>query len=386
MYHVAALREAEFPITQEHLYFNNAGIAPLPQRSQQKMAWALQGLSHHPTHFWQQQGMPMAAAFQEELAAHIHAANPQEIVATSSTSAAINAVAQAVPWQQGDNIAFCEVEFPSNAYPWLSLERDGVAVRQVKAVDGGLTLAELEKVVDSNTRLVAASSVQFFSGHRTDLAAIGQFCHERGILFAVDAIQSIGHIPIDVQAMHIDILASGGQKSIMATPGSGFFYVRNEVAEMMRPRMIGANATHDFLHWLAYDLTPAQSAQRFQMGTPNLPGMFGLLESLRLIRELGVEHIDQHTTGLTVTAVAALTELGYEVITPLSDNGPITTFKSGMNQADTDALVNYLSEQHISVVKHLDAAGNPHIRLSFHCFNTAEEIAQFAAVMRAWRV
>ncbi|MEZ4644635.1 MAG: aminotransferase class V-fold PLP-dependent enzyme [Chloroflexota bacterium] len=145
MYHVAALREAEFPITQEHIYFNNAGIAPLPQRSQQKMAWALQGLSHHPAHFWQQQGMPMAAAFQEELAAHIHAANPQEIVATSSTSAAINAVAQAVPWQQGDNIAFCEVEFPSNAYPWLSLERDGVTVRQVKAVDGGLTLANWKK-------------------------------------------------------------------------------------------------------------------------------------------------------------------------------------------------------------------------------------------------
>lgn len=384
MYDITFLRETEFPITQEYCYFNNASIAPLPQRSQKKMAWALQELSRQPILFWQQQGMGMAAAFQEELAAYINAADPQEIVATTTTSAALNAVAQAIPWQDEDNIAFCEIEFPANAYPWLSLERDGIEVRRVKAVDGGLTLAALEKAVDVDTRLVAASAVQFFSGHRTDLQAIGQFCHERDILFVVDAIQSIGHIPVDVQAMHIDVLATGGQKSILAAPGSGFLYVRGELAAEMRPRLIGANATRDFLHWLAYDLTPAEGANRFQMGTPNLAGMFGLLESVRLLRELGLEQIDQHTRGLTAVATTLLTDLGYDVITPRHASGPITTFKTGLSQADSDALVNYLAERHISVVKHLDAAGEPYIRLSFHCFNTADELTQFADALRGW--
>ena len=136
----------------------------------------------------------------------LNAARADEIVGTSATSAAISAVASAIPWQEGDNVIFCELEFPSNAYPWMTVPYPGVEARIIPAVDGGLTLEGLLPYVDDRTRVIAASAIQFFSGHRTNLAAIGAFCRERGILFVVDAIQSIGHMVTDVQAMNIDVL------------------------------------------------------------------------------------------------------------------------------------------------------------------------------------
>jgi selenocysteine lyase/cysteine desulfurase len=155
----------------------------------------------------------------------------------------------------------------------------------------------------------------------------------------------------------------------------------------MRPRIIGPNATVDFLHWLAYDLTPAAGAQRFQAGTPNLPGMFAVLESLTLLRELGVAQIDRYTRGLTAEAMEGLIGMGYQVITPVSpaERGPIVTFGTGLNNQKTNELVHWLQEKNVSVVKHLSPEGEPHIRLSFHCYNTREEIERFLAILKEWQ-
>jgi selenocysteine lyase/cysteine desulfurase len=385
MYDLATLRQNEFPITQEFIYFHNAGSTPLPTRSKNKMQWAVEQISCRSGNFFNDERAELTAAFHAEIADLINAASPDEIVPVASTSAGLNAIAQAIDWQVGDNILICDVEFPANVYPWLSLERDGVAVRWITAVNGGLTLEALQQKVDSRTRLVSASAFQFFTGHRTDLAAIGKFCHENNILFVVDAIQAIGHMPIDVQAMHIDVLVTGGQKSLLATPGCGFMYVREAIAETMQPRFIGGNATQDFLHWLNYDRTLRPSAQRFQAGTSNITGMYAVLASVRLLKELGIAHIDAHTQRLTAVAIQTLTDLNYHVITPGSDNGPITTFRTDLTVEETDKLVGYLHQHNITVVKHLDREGNAHIRASFHCYNTEEEIGRFAQVLKTWK-
>lgn len=385
MYDLNQLRQTEFPFSSQYIYFNHASISPLPVRTKNKAQWVIENLSHISPTFWMDEAMPMMEKFGKDLATYINASSPQEIVAFASTSLALNAIAQAIEWQPGDNVLFCDIEFPSNVYPWMSLERDGVETRRVTAVNGGLTLAALEPLVDEQTRLVTASSIQFFTGHRTDLAAIGAFCRERDILFVVDAIQSIGHMKIDVEAMNIDVLASGGQKSILATPGLGFMYVRQEVAERMNPRIIGPNATEDYLHWLNYDLTLRPAAQRFGSGTPNLAGMFAIIESVALLNELGVENIDEHTRALTAAATHLLSDMGYEVITPTDDNGPIVTFRTALDNEETDALVAYLGQKNVSIVKRRDAAGNAHVRLSFHCYNTPEEVARFGEILGEWQ-
>ncbi|MDT8307364.1 MAG: aminotransferase class V-fold PLP-dependent enzyme, partial [Anaerolineae bacterium] len=221
----------------------------------------------------------------------------------------------------------------------------------------------------------------FFTGHRTNLAAIGAFCRERGILFVVDAIQAIGHTPIDVREMKIDVLASGGQKSLFSLTGIGLLYVREAVASMLQPRPIGPNATEDYMHWLDYNLTPRPGALRFNMGTPNVPGLFALEASLRFLIELGVGNIERHTTALAAAAIAMLQRLGYDVLTP-PGHGPIVTFCPRLDDAAADAAVAALQQRGITISKRWDAARVPHLRLSFHAYNTLEELNRFED---AWR-
>ena len=105
--------------------------------------------------------------------------------------------------------------------------------------------------------------------------------------------------------------------------------------------------------------------------------MIGLGPSLALLEELGVAHIDAHTTALSRYAIARLTALGLDVITPVDALGPIVTFRSPIDAAATDQLVQRLATQGVVVVKHLDAAGAAYIRLSFHCYNVMAEIDRF---------
>lgn len=384
MYDVESLRREEFPATATLTYLNHAGISPLPQRTRRAVQTAVERLSEEPSAFFGKFAQPAFATLQESLARYINADLPSEIVYSTSTSAALNGVAQAIDWQPGDNILFCDQEFPSNAYPWMSLARDGVESRRVPSEGGGLTLRQVEAYADGRTRAVAVSAIQFFSGHRTDLVAIGRFCRARNILFIVDAIQAIGHMAIDVQAMNIDILATGGMKSLLALPGAGFIYVRDEVSAKMNPRLIHGNSTVDYIHWLAYDLTPQPGAARLSSGTTNVPGILSIGASLTLLNELNPADIDAHTTALIHYAIDGLTRDGYEVITPKSESGPIATFRSPFDSETTDRLVQFLSDRQIVVCKHLDAGTSAYVRASVHCYNTAADIDRLLEGLRGF--
>lgn len=385
MFDVQMLRTQEFPHSLHQSYFNTASIALLPASVQSQMSYASQRLMDDPFGYWRDEVMPMLGGMAQTIAHLLNAAKPEELTPITSTSYGLNALAQSIPWQPGDNVVLCDVEFPANVYPWMSLERDGVEVRLVPAQNGGLTVEALAETVDQKTKVVTVSLLQFFTGHRSDLTALGRFCHERGILFVVDGIQAIGHIPVDVQAMHIDALVTGGQKSLLSAPGTGFMYVRDEVCETLRPRFIGANGTKDFLYWLDYDLTPAPGAARFGMGTPNMIGLVGMAESVRLLAELGIPDIDMYTCTLAEQAMDTLERVGYEVITPRDAHGSIVTFVSGRDSNGTDQFINDLREHKITAVKHLDRNGKGHVRFSFHCFNTAEEIAAVEPILQKLR-
>ncbi|MBN1200300.1 MAG: aminotransferase class V-fold PLP-dependent enzyme [Anaerolineae bacterium] len=395
-YDLEAVRRS-FPIAQRLTYLNHASIAPVPTASQEAMDAVTGRLGSDPQSlFVGAAGDPLGnvfVTFSSEIAAHINAADPREVVGVMSTSAGINTVAQAIDWQPGDNIVFCNVEFPSNVYPWMVLERRGVECRLAPSDNGGLTVEAVDALADANTRLVAVSAVQFLTGHRADLVALGAYCRARGILFVVDAIQAAGHIPIDVQAMQIDVLVAGGQKSLMGPPGQGFLYVRDAVCAGMLPGMVGPTAVEGWEHWLHYDLTPREGAARFMMGTPNIAGMFGVLASVRFLRELGIEHIDAWTRHLSQVAIEDLVARGYDVITPTDParHGPIVTFRVGdpndMQQAESQAaaMLAHLAANDVRVSKRQDAAGWPHLRISTHCYNTENEVRRVGALLEEWR-
>ena len=384
MYDIESLRREEFPASASLTYLNHAGISPLPQRTKREVQSAIERLSEDPNAFFGKYALPAFVSLQESLASFINAKSPSEIVYSTTTSAALNAVAQAIDWRPGDNILFCDQEFPSNAYPWMSLSRDGVESRRVPSENGGLTLRQVETHADDRTRAVTVSAIQFFSGHRADLVAIGRFCRERNILFIVDAIQAIGHMVFDVQAMNIDILATGGMKSLLALPGAGFIYVRDGVSSKMNPRLIHGNSTVDYLHWLDYDLTPQPGAARLSSGTTNVPGVLSIGASLTLLNELGPANIDKHTTALIHYAIDNLTNEGYEVVTSKDTSGPIATFRSPFDSDTTDRLIQFLSDRQVVVCKHLDAGTSAYMRASVHCYNTIADIDRLLEELRGF--
>jgi len=380
-YDVEALRREQFPITRDTVYLNHAGISPIPQRTFDVMQDANQRFLLNPAgdFMW---FMERYEGFKDNMRGLINAVSKDEIVGIQSTSIALNLVAQAITWERGQNIVLCDIEFPSNVYPWMRLqEQYGVEMRLVPQDHGGLTVEALARAVDDKTRLVAVSAVQFFTGQRADLNALGAFCHERGILFAVDAIQSAGHIPADVQASHIDIFVAGGLKSLMGPSGEGFLYVRSELSEQMRPTFVGANAVEDYMHWLKYKLTPLPGAARFNLGTVNWTGMVGLNESVTMLRELGIPAIDSYTTALADYLIDQLKARGYSVVTPTA-HGPIVTFRARPTDPETDALVNQLKEQRIFVVKHWDQHDVAHVRASLHCYNTVADVDRLLEALK----
>jgi selenocysteine lyase/cysteine desulfurase len=377
MYDLDALRKVEFPQMMDRTSLDNAAAAPPPMRTVKKMKQMTE--QKIGTTEWHSEKFifEVNGAFVTSVAKLLNAKSPDEIVVVDGCSIGLNLIAQSLVTKPGDNIVFCDLEHPANAYCWMSLQRDGVVIKQVPSVNGGLTLDALRRVVDDRTRVVAASAFQFFSGHRTDLAAIGKFCRERNIIFVVDAIQAVGHMPIDVQKMKIDVLVTGGHKSIMAGPCVGFMYVRDEVCSTLQPRVIGALSTADWSYYLKYDITPHAGAWRFLIGTPNMVGMAAVVESITLINELTREAIDRHTTNLAAHTLELARARGYELTTTPGEHGSIATFKSKLDNEKTSAYLEKLEEQEkIIVGKHLDRQGQPHLRLSFHCYNTEEDVVR----------
>src|SRR5205085_736270 len=158
---------------------DNAASAPVPTRTLNKMKQLLDEKIANSRWHIGKYPLDLIAAFTASAAALVNAEADQEMVYVEGCSVGLNLIAQALELAPGDNIAFCDLEYPANVYCWMSLQRDGVVIKQVPSVSGGLTLAALRAVVDDRTRVVAASAVQFFTGHRTDLAAIGKFCRDR---------------------------------------------------------------------------------------------------------------------------------------------------------------------------------------------------------------
>jgi len=151
-----------------------------------------------------------------------YATSPEEIALAQNTAEGINIAAHAIPFQPGDNVIFCNMEYPANVYVWMNLERRGVEARIVPNREGGLALDDLEQYLDQRTRVMAVSSVEFLTGFRTDLKGMGELCRARGIYFVVDGIQSLGVIPPDVKECHIDMLSCGGPKWLLGPCGQGY--------------------------------------------------------------------------------------------------------------------------------------------------------------------
>src|ERR1022692_4263822 len=218
------LRQYEFPVTREKIFLGHAGVCPLPRR----VAQAISDCAAGGTLGDQEAFVMHRLNDARQAGAKILNCQPDEVSLVGPTSLALSFVAAGLSFRQGDNILIYHDDYPSNVYPWMALAERGVEVRLLNT--RGLGVIRPQDVmgqVDENTRLVALASCHFISGYRIDYQAVGKFLRERGILFCLDAIQTLGAFPTTVE--HVDLLAADAHKWLLGPCGAGVLYVRGTV-------------------------------------------------------------------------------------------------------------------------------------------------------------
>jgi cysteine desulfurase / selenocysteine lyase len=353
----------EFPVTQNLIYLNHAAVAPLPRRTavaMQKLAQdALDfGSLHYDRWLDTYEAVRVAAA-------KLIGAQRNEIGLVKNTSEGISMVAQGLHWHPGDRIVAFREEFPSNYYPWLRLESRRCTVDWLSVHD------PLEKIEHACTgaRLLAISFVQYLSGFRADLNAIGEICQRHHCFFFVDAIQGLGAFPLNVETAHIDALAADGHKWLLGPEGCGILYVRKSRQDSIFPEEFGWTNVAGYNDYSSRDMALRQDAGRYECGTLNTIGCYGLRASIELLLEAGTERVSAAVLELTDRLLLGAVSKGYEVLgdrTPENAAGIIAIQKPGI---DSRKVVHDLKQSGI-----LAAPRQGWVRMSPHFYISPEEI------------
>jgi cysteine desulfurase/selenocysteine lyase len=362
----------EFPVSNELIYLNHAAVAPLCRRAADAMKHladdaCLYGSLHYDKWMQAYEGLRVSAA-------KLINASPGEIAIVKNTSEGIATVALGLDWKAGDRVVAFREEFPANYYPWLRLEQRGVQLTWLSIYD------PLEKIANAlpGARLLAISFVNYLSGYRVDLQAIGNLCQEHDCFFFVDAIQGMGAFPIDVEASDIDALAADGHKWMLGPEGNGILYVRRKWLDSIEPVEFGWTNSANYADYGSRDMALRPTAGRYECGTLNTIGCFGLKAALDLLLEAGVEEITAAIELLANQLAEGLKEKGYELMvdrTPQTGSG-IVTFRHP--STDAHLIVSQLKRERVSA-----APRQGWVRTSPHFYISPDQIERVLQVLPA---
>lgn len=364
-------KHPEFPLNDELIYLNHAAVSPWPKRTRDAVvAFAEQNL-RYGSHFyldWLKKQSELRRQFQTLL----NAPSVEDIALVKNTSEALSFVAYGLPWQDRDNIVSSDQEFPSNRLPWQSLADQGVEFRQADLSRGASPEDALFALVDAHTRLITVSSIQFASGLRLDIERIGHFCKHRGILFCVDAIQSLGAVQFDVQACQADFVMADGHKWLFGPEGLGVFYTTPNAREHLRLTQYGWHMLKDTMNYENKPWEIHPGARRFECGSPNMLGIHALSASLSLLLEIGMPAIEQQVIERSEHLKSRIASDSNLCL--LSEQHPL--LKSGIvvfkhKDVATDVLYRFLQQS--GVVCAIRGGG---IRFSAHFYNSYPELDQ----------
>ncbi len=362
-----------FPVTERLAYLNHAACTPLPRPGTDALAqyWAEQGTEgtlSEPRYF------PVVDQAREKMA-HLIGAEACEVGWVQNTSSALNMVAEGLEWREGENVVTVRGEFPANIYPWLGLARLGVETRLVEQRNHRVLFDDIAAAMDRNTRMLSISFVEFSSGFRNDLYALGQLCEERGALFTVDGIQGLGALQLDVHKAGIHFLGAGAHKWLMGPQGVGLFYVRRDVLGLLRP--ISANwlsvVSRD--EYMTYGQAWREDNSRVEGSTYNVSGLVAFDAVLGMLLEVGLARIEERVLHLTMHLIEGLRSRGYTVVSP---DGPgersgVVCFRA---KGDPAELLHRAQERGIVVAVRVGL-----VRVSPHFYNTEEEIDRFLSLL-----
>lgn len=377
---VEETRHLFFPATLHGAYFDHASVGPLPRPVSRTLHEYVDDVSSFGS-VNRERWLAYCDGARRRLANLINVPFGH-IALTGNTGDALGIVADGLPWQAGDSIVTAEGEFPANVYPWLNLQEQGVQVRIVPMRDNRITVEDVIANIDASTRLVSLSLVEFCTGFRTDIKTIAAYCHERGIICGIDAIQALGALAVDVQQLKVDFVAGGGYKWLLAPQKTGFLYLSNDLITRLKVKRRGWYNVENPFDFFAYDQPLKKDATRFESSGPNTLPIVGLDAALGIFEAIdgGMEAIEARVLGLTNYLLSGLDQLGYPVASPRGkgERSGIVCFSPHPEQPalNVEQISWLLRDREI----YTTPRGN-WVRVSPHFYNTPQEIDKLLNVL-----
>ncbi len=376
-----AVRRELFPICRDQIFFAHGGVNALPRF----VADAICDYTRASSENHQEFGNVLREVKQtRRVCAEFIGAHADEIALLGPTSLGLSLFANGLDWQLGDEILCYHGDYPANVYPWIELRRRGVVVRYLEPTGPGAITPELvAQALTAKTKLVALASAHFFTGYRIDVEAIGALLHARGVLFSLDAIQTLGAFPLDVEKAHVDFLSADAHKWMLGPLAIGIVYVRRAHFERLRPTLLGAWNVQapNFIAQDEIEFVP--TAQRYEPGVLNIAGILGMKAALEHLLAHGMDVVAARLLELKAHLVGQLDPLGFTILGPRE--GPaassITTFRHAA--ISSTALFAALEKARVIASLRHDREGRDYLRFSPHFYNTEAELDHAVSALRA---
>jgi cysteine desulfurase/selenocysteine lyase len=360
---IAERYAAQFPVRERLVYLNHAAVAPLCKPAADAMKHladdCLQFGSLHYDH-WLATYEGLRAA-----AARLIGADRSEIALVKNTSEGIATIAMGLDWKPGDRVVGFQEEFPANYFPWKKLEQRGVSVTWLSVRD------PLDRIDEAcrGARLLSISFVQYLTGYRAPLQVIGEICRRNQCIYMVDAIQGLGAFPVDVKACGIQALAVDGHKWLLGPEGCGILYISRELQPQVEPVEFGWTNVAHYADYASRDMSLRPDAGRYECGTLNTIGCYGLRAAIEFLLDVGAGEIGPVVENLGDRVARGVTAKGYELAdarTPQTGAGIVSFRKPGL---DAPAIVHKLRAEGI-----ITAPRAGWVRVSPHFYIRPEEI------------
>lgn len=367
-----------FPVARERIFVAHAGVTILPAAAAEAMEGHVRASCEHHQEFGE---VLRNVGAVRELAARWIGKKAGEIALLGPTSLGLSLFANGIEWKAGDEILLYGDDYPANVYPWLNLRRHGVVIRSLRPEEPGRITPDLVlETITPRTKLVALASCHFLTGWRIDIPAIARVLRQHGVLFSLDAIQTIGAFP--TPAEEVDFLSADAHKWMLGPLAIGIVAVAEEHFTTCRPTLLGAwnVQSPDFLTQSEIEFVP--TAQRYEPGVLNITGIYGMQASLTLLERWGIDRVSAAILEVRDYLEAGLAERGWSFLSPRAPE----PLRSGIltarpPSADPARIWARLEKNGISASLRKDRAGQAWLRFSPHCYNTRQEMDQILEVL-----
>jgi selenocysteine lyase/cysteine desulfurase len=367
-----------FPVTRKRIFLGHGGVTALPRCAAEAMKEYISSSSEDQQEFG---GVLKEIESTRRDAAALLGAEASEIALLGPTSLGLSLFANGIDWKKGDEVVIYGDDYPANVYPWLNLQSRGVVIRWLETETlGKITPACVEASLTSATRLVALASCHFQTGWRIDIPAIASLLRKRGILFSLDAIQTLG--AFSTPASEVDFLSADAHKWLLGPLAAGIVYVAKERFEECRPTLLGSwnIKSPDFL--AQKTIVFEEGGRRYEPGVLNVAGIYGMRASINLIREQGIDSISSLILERRDQLEAGLASLGFDFLSPRSTeplrSGILTTRHP---TKDPSKLNLALEKASISASYRRTRDHGFWLRFSPHFYNTSAEIDRVLEVL-----